>query len=163
MNIQQKLCAFTVRGFHKGFYLFEDPLDALNTIVYSDFFQESNDDEFPYDSAYSFFSGSCHLFALSLNRLLDYRAYIIKGNGSNSFHAFCQIYKNSQWYYVDARGVTSSFDEFINDAKQFITNEYSIQPISEEDIKSWEQEPYFDDAMEFAKGIIKKYNSYYKI
>lgn len=102
-------------------------------------------------------------YDIALNRLFSYRAYIIKGNESNSFHAFCQIYKNSQWYYVDARGVTSSFDEFIDDAKQFITNEYTIQPITEEDIKSWEQEPYFDDAIEFAKGIIKKYNSYYMI
>lgn len=123
MSIRQEFCSFEYFGWNKGFYNDEDISKSLTRIRYSDFFVEPDDDEFPYDSAYPLLCGSCHYFALSLQKLLNYNAYIIEGNNKKGFHVFCQVYRNKKWYYVDARGVTSSFDEFMDVAKIFVSDE----------------------------------------
>lgn len=94
MSIRQELRSFGYYGWHKGFYNDEDITNSLTSIRYSDFFVEPDDDEFPYDSAYPLLCGSCHQFALSLQKLLNYKVYIIEGNNQKGFHAFCQVYRN---------------------------------------------------------------------
>ena len=109
----------------------------MRNIRYDDFFEYPDDLEFPYDSAHELLRGSCHHFALSLNKMLGYSAYIIEGNNKRGFHAFCQIYKNNQCFYVDARGITSSFDEFMCVASEFVKDEYTIRAIEDDDIEEW--------------------------
>ena len=159
----------TLRDFnryeqHKGFYNDEDIFESLTSIRYSDFFEEPDDDEFPYDSAYPLLCGSCHHFALSLQKLLNYNVYIIEGIDKKGFHAFCQVYKNRKWYYVDARGATSSFDEFMNVARTFVSDEYTIRPVSDDDIRQWETDSDYDkEAYEFAEAVIRKFKECYTL
>ena len=80
-------------GWHKAFSNEDDFSKVLCSINYTDFFEYPDDDEFPYDSAHSLLCGSCHHFALALNKVMGYNAYIIQGNDKKGFHAFCQIYK----------------------------------------------------------------------
>ena len=87
-------------GWHKGFYNDKNFSDSLRNIRYDDFFEYPDDLEFPYDSAHELLRGSCHHFALSLNKMLGYSAYIIEGNNKRGFHAFCQIYKNNQAFFI---------------------------------------------------------------
>lgn len=162
MKDKNELNIFGRYGVHKGFYNDENATESLLHINYNDFWELPEDDEFPYDTAYSLLCGSCHLFALSLQKIFNYDAYIIEGKNRKGFHAFCQIYKDRKWYYVDARGVTSSFDEFMDVAKTFVTDEYIIRPIDSTDIKEWnENESYIKEAYAFAEAVIQKYKECY--
>ena len=143
--------------WHKGFYNDDDNTNGLREICYSDFFDSPDDETFPYNSAETLLRGSCHHFALSLQKVLGYNPYIIQGNDKKSFHAFCQIYKGRTWYYVDARGITSSFDEFMSVAREFVSDEYTIMPVTQETIEEWKEDSDYDnEAFAFAEAVIEK-------
>ena len=162
MKDKNALISFSRYGFHKGFYNDEKPTESLIKIKYNDFWELPEDDEFPYYTAYPLLCGSCHLFALSLQKIFNYNAYIIEGKNRKGFHAFCQIYKNRKWYYVDARGITSSFDEFMDIAKTFVTDEYIVRRIDSSDIEEWnENDNYFEEACAFAEAVIQRYKGCY--
>ena len=161
METNEILSSFQIYGHHKGFYNEHDIDSALSNIKVEDFI-DVPDTEFPYNSAFALLRGSCHLFALALEKVLGYNPYIIEGNNKKGFHAFCQIYKNGTWFYVDARGITSSFDEFMDVAKEFVTDEYTIRTVNSADIDEWKKyDEYFDLALLFAMRVIKKYSNYY--
>lgn len=163
-NMRNQKLSFVRCGFHKGFYNDGEPLKSLLDIDYSEFFKlPDNADDFPYWSADVLLCGSCQIFALALRNAFGYNAYIIEGNNKICFHAFCQIYRNKEWYYVDARGITTSFDEFMNVAKKFVSDEYTIRLINSEDIEDWEKDDYYDEGMAFADAIIKKYKECYTL
>ena len=144
---------------HKLFYNNVDPKSALSSIPYSAFFDEP-DGEFPYSSANDLLSGSCDSFALALHKLLNYSPYIIKEASDKGFHAFCQVYKGGEWYYVDARGMTTSFSEFVNGIKFFVNSEFIIRPVSARDIMDWKSSnEYSDYGLKFAEAFIERYNT----
>ena len=163
MSNRETFHRFGRQELHKGFYVDSIPDEALYDIKYSDFFEyPEDDDDFPYYFAHALLCGSCHHFALSLQKLLGYKAYIIEGINERSFHAFCQIYRAGTWFYVDARGITSSFTEFMDIAKQFVSDEYVIRPVNSEDIAEWEEDSdYNTEAYAFAEAVISKYKQYY--
>ena len=150
-------------GWHKGFYNDEDFLKTLQSIGYGDFFECPQDEEFPYDSAEYLLRGSCNHFVLGLKNVLGYTPYIIQGNNKVSFHAFCQIYKNGEWYYIDARGITTSFDEFMDVAQEFVTDSYTIRAVNDRDIEEWKADDYFEEALSFAEAVIEKYIECYTL
>lgn len=151
--------------YHKGFYNDDcDPTEALKDIKYYDFFDYPDDEDFPFYSAELLLRGSCNHFALSLQKIFGYTPYIIEGTSHRGFHAFCQIYRNKRWYYVDARGITTSFDEFMDVAKEFVSDEYIIRPIEDQDIANWNKDPYYEnEAYAFAEAIIEKYRDCYEL
>lgn len=158
------LISFENFGWHKGFYNTDDITDALCKISYTDFFEYPNDDEFPYDSAHSLLRGSCNHFAVALKNVLGYTPYIIETIDKRGFHAFCQVSRNGRLYYVDARGVTSSFDEFMVVAREFVRGEYTISQATSEVIEEWESgSEYNEEAYAFAEAMIRKYLEYYTV
>lgn len=162
MDAREDFIIFRNYGRHKGFYNDDNYLESLIQIKYTDFFDEHNDDEFPYYAAENLLNGSCNHFAVSLKNICNYNVYVIQEIKNRGFHAFCQIYKNEQWYYVDVRGITSSFDEFINGIKTFVGNEFTIRSMSPDDLIEWEKDfNYNDEAYAFAEAMIKKYYNYY--
>ena len=166
MREKEKMYSFSSYGFHKGFYNYDNFEDALHNVDYADFFVYSDDEEFPYDSAHQLLYGSCHHFAMALKEILGYNAYIIEGNNKKGFHAFCQIYDRikKQWYYIDARGITTSFDEFMEVAKSFVSDEYTIRQVSPKDIAEWESDDYYnEEGYGFAKAVVEKYKDYYTL
>lgn len=151
-------------GWHKGFYNDDDITKSLCEISYSDFFEYPDDDEFPYDSAHSLLRGSCNHFAVALQKVLGYTPYIIEGKDGKGFHAFCQINKGKTWCYIDARGITTSFDEFMSVAAEFVSGEYTIKEVTSDIIKDWEKDiPYNEEAYAFAEAVINKYRNYYTL
>ena len=77
---------------------------------------------------------------------------------------FAKFIKVESSNYVDARGVTSCFDEFMEIANDFVNGEFIIRPVTEDDISEWEKGfDYNDEAYMFSEAIIKKYKSYYTI
>lgn len=163
MRDRSKFYSMGCYGWHKGFYNDDDCEKTLINVRYSDYGEVPDDDMFPYDSAYPLLRGACHIFALSLQKVLGYNAYIIQGNNKVGFHAFCQIYKKGRLHYIDARGITTSFDEFMDVAGDFVRDEFTIRPIDSSDIEEWEEEDYFDEACAFAKAVIEKYKECYML
>ena len=80
MISKKALRSFSYYGWHKGFYSDEDPENSLSSIKYTDFYDECEDEEFPYCSAHQLLCGSCHLFAISLQKTFNYTPYLIQGN-----------------------------------------------------------------------------------
>ena len=164
MDRRENLITFKLYGWHKGFYQEEDIGKSLSQIRYSDFFIPPDDDDFPYDSAFPLLYGSCNHFAISLQKVFGYNAYIIESIDGCGFHAFCQVYESGIWYYVDARGITTSFDEFMTVAKEFVKDEYTIKPVTSNIIEEWENySDYNDEAYAFAEAVIKKFKNYYSL
>lgn len=164
MDRNGKLISFGSYGWHKGFYNTDDFSKALCNIYYEDFFEDPDDDEFPYDSAHSLLRGSCNHFVVALHKVLGYTPYIIEQTDKRGFHAFCQVCKNGNLYYVDARGVTSSFDEFMSVAREFVRSEYTISQATPDVIENWETgSEYNEEAYIFAEAVIKKYMDYYTV
>lgn len=162
MDTNKELRSFQNYGWHKGFYNDADITKALCAIDVADFIEVPDDDEFPYSSAHELLRGSCHIFALGLEKVFGYTPYIIEGKNGRGFHSFCQVYNRRTWLYIDARGMTSSFDEFMDVAKEFVTDEYTIRPVAATDIDEWKKDDeYYDLALEFAVALIKKYSDYY--
>lgn len=164
MSNKAEFRSFCSYGWHKGFYNDKDTKKSLLDINYTDFFEKPLDEEFPYDSAYELLCGSCHHFSLSLQKILNYNPYIIEGNNHVGFHSFCQIYRKKRWYYIDARGITTSFDEFMEIAKNFVSDEYTIRPVGPNDIDEWEKDSdYNEEALAFAEAVIVKYKECYTL
>ena len=148
---------------HKGFYNDRDPEQHLSEICYADFFEKPDDENFAYDDAGALLRGACHLFALSLARFLGYNAYLIEAKGGG-LHAFCQVYRDNQLYYIDARGATTSFDEFMEVAGYFAAGEFCVREITVQDIEEWENtESYYEEALLFAETVIKEYEQCYRV
>ena len=160
MDRKGDLISFSRYEWHKGFYNaegFNDITYALLKIDYTDFF-EYPDDDFPYDTAHSLLRGSCNHFAVALKKVLGYTPYIIEETNGKGFHAFCQVNKNGKVYYVDARGVTSSFDEFMVVAREFVRGEYTIREATQDVVNEWEcGSRYNEEAYAFAEAVIRKY------
>ena len=163
MKNRNDFISFQHYGWHKGFYIDKDFGDVLCHIYYEDFFEYPEDEEFPYTTAHDLLRGSCNHFSLGLQNLLGYTPYIIEGDNKVSFHSFCQIYKKGLWYYVDARGITTSFDEFMEVAKEFVSDKYSIRAVNDTDIEEWKDDKYYDKALAFAEAVIEKYKECYMV
>lgn len=167
MSNKKVFCRFNNCQMHKGFYNEGEPNNALSKIYYEHYFEYPEDEEFPYDTARTLLCGSCHLFALALKEILGYTPYVIEGNNKKGFHAFCQVYKDRRWYYIDARGITSSFDEFLYGIRTFVSDEYTIRILEDKDIEKWKTEnnEYNDDYEEkgflFARAVIDNYKECY--
>jgi len=96
--------------------------------------------------------------------VLGYTPYIIVGKECNSFHAFCQVYKKRTWFYIDARGATSSFNEFMSVASEFVSGEYTIREATSDIVKDWESgSSYNEETYAFAEAVIRKYRDYYTL
>lgn len=164
MYNRSQFYSFATYGWHKGFYNDDDYIKSLCNIDYTNFFEKPTDEDFPYDSADVLLCGSCDAFSLALHEIFNYNVYIIEGTKKPGFHSFCQVYRNKTWYYIDARGITTSFDEFMEIAKRFVSDEYTIRPITQNDIDEWKQDSYYDDeAFAFAKAVIEKYKECYTL
>ena len=164
MNNKVTMFTSNYHEYHKGFYTHNNPTKPLLNIKYTDFREFPDDEEFPYYSAYELLCGSCHFFALSLKKIFNYNAYVIEGIDRRGFHAFCQIYKKGTWYYVDARGITSSFNEFMDVARTFVGDEYIIRPVTANDVDEWEKDDnYKEEAYAFAEAVIKEYKECYTL
>lgn len=163
MADRKDFISFQRYGWHKGFYNDDDINKSLSNIYYEDFFEYPDDEEFPYTAAWQLLMGSCNHFALGLKNVLGYTPYIIHGDNKVSFHSFCQIYKKGTWYYIDARGITTSFDEFMEVAREFVSDKYTIRAVDDEDYAEWKDDNYYEEALAFAEAVIEKFKECYTL
>lgn len=146
----------------KGFYQYKDLQNVLERIKYKDYFCEEDKEDFACGSARTYLCGNCMQFAACLEEQFEYEIYIIKSN-TKGMHAFCRKSVGEKIYYIDVRGVTSSFDLFIQGL--LIEGEYVIRKMSFEERNDMytEDEKYADEYRKFAERIILEYRKFYTI
>lgn len=149
---------------HKGFYCDNNNFANLEEIDYDGHLTQI-DDEDHLTLAGCLLRGSCQAFALKIEEILGYKAFVIEERERDRFHAFCQTNLNGKTAYIDARGVTTSFDEFMEVAKEFVEDPYNIRRIDEKDIARWQcsSDNSHEEHLALAEAVIKANIGCYKI
>ena len=71
------------------------------------------DDEDHLTLAAHLLRGSCQAFAFKIEEILGYKALINEGYNGKGHYVFCQADLEGKIALFDARGVTTSYDEFM--------------------------------------------------
>lgn len=99
---------------HKGFYCDNNNYADLKEIDYDGHLAQIDNDEEHLTSADCLLEGSCQAFAMQVEEILGYEAFIIKECNGKGHHLFCQANLEGKIALIDARGVTTNYDEFIH-------------------------------------------------
>lgn len=142
---------------HKGFYCDDNNFANLREIDYDGHLTQINDEEH-LTSAECLLRGSCQAFALKVEAILGYRAFIIEACDGKGQHVFCQATLNGKNAFIDARGVTTSFDEFMEVAAEFVKGPFVIRLIDKDDAAEWQRNSDTNSHEEYlalAEAVIK--------
>lgn len=114
------------------------------------------DERFVFDNADVFRQGVCQIFAYALHKRFGYKVYEIRIE--IGCHIFC---KTSDNQYVDVRGITNSFKEFIlgTEVPNIEEDNSEIYTFTDEDFSCY----YCDIALGFANALIDSDIERYKL
>ncbi len=137
--------------------------NLLQSVCIDDFPEINIDDphgECSYIDARNFLRGSCNLFALALNEKYGYDVYELFDLDGRYIHTFCMTSYYQEKMYIDIRGKTVDFDEFIDGILYASENGCCMK---ECDINKEKElsERWDKVGIEFANAIINKYTSRY--
>ena len=116
---------------HTGYYLTKDylqwqyqqPYYGYDFMTWPNFF---NKQELNGTDMFKYLHGFCDWFAITLGRKFDYTINSIWDKQTNSLmHAYCTQKVGNITYYIDSRGITDNYNEFIN---EFAHNDYKRYP-----------------------------------
>lgn len=149
---------------HNGFY---EELDVLKKDIGDecDFGFLENEEIKNHFNAYDFLHGFCDVFAIVLNNLFSYDMECIM-NEDGLVHAYCKKEINGRTFFIDVRGVTDNYGEFIEEFGDFLDYiDIPSYPICGTKImdKLISKNENFLKYENFAKELISNYKSYYKI
>lgn len=118
-------------------------------------------------NAYDFLHGSCLNFAMVLHELYGYDIECIFSEEDSSLvHAYCKKQIDEVIYFIDVRGITSDYVEFIDEFSDWICflgiPEYPISGTKEHKYNSFRTE--FENASRiFIKNFVLENNEFYKL
>lgn len=115
-------------------------------------------------NAYDFLHGSCNEFAYMLNEKYGYPVFEIKDEKGNLIHSFTRVDTDSQHYFIDVRGITTDYSEFISEFEDWIDEETSIIntfPVDLLDKDERERNAPSKENREFIENLFSDYNNYY--
>lgn len=144
--------------YHTGYYLepFWTIKKRLGNVTYEEVMgcTPPDDEEFIYYDAEIFLNGSCQLFSYALMKKFGYAPYKIKDK--NHVHYFCQASYQKKRVYIDVRGMTSDFGEFLQSSCISADEAITITPqeISDDELFEIEQDKIW--GLPFAKAIIER-------
>lgn len=147
---------------NKGYYSRGNLLckSELETVKIEDFPEieiYDPDETCPYVDAHDFLMGSCQLFAVELNRKFGYPIYAIILKGQ-MIHCFCQVRRDETTYYIDVRGVTNNYSDFLLETKVLDDSNFVIQEYTVDSFDEWDE-----IGLKFAQLLIEKNPEYYEI
>ena len=170
------MCNITIQEknnghFHTGHYLkgYENIYSSLEEIEFDECYIIPNDidnsDECPYSSALDFLHGACHLFAYMLYQLFGYEVFKIKTENNDNIHWYAQKIHQGKKAYIDVRGATTDYDEFILEFKESMGTDYEIiKRNKEQDVELQEFNDFWSNTGKvFAVAIIDDNVDYYKL
>lgn len=135
--------------------------EELNPQFVADEGDESLSEFNEYSDAAVFLHGSCQLFSLALHKEFGFEAYEI--HCGSSFHCFCQTNYKGTRVYIDVRGATTNFREFLIGSP--LSSTAACYSICAQDLEEDGQlKGKFDaEGLAFAKYLIHKNPEYYNI
>ena len=152
--------------FHNGHYLSGNVDQSLKNVRNSKYSEIRCDDEdavdYQYETADIFLHGSCQLFSLALYKRFGYEAFKITWEGRH-IHYFCMIDVCRTKIFIDVRGMTTDFNEFVSTfCPGLLHSPYSIEPqnIAEDEGLSAEGDV---TGYAFANEIIERYTHFYSL
>ncbi len=150
---------------HNGFYSDLDTLRTEEGCEDADFsFLESEYGcgEYRYN-AYQFLHGYCYVFAEALHDIYGYQVENAYGENGFLVHSYCITYDEDSPLFIDVRGITDDYQEFIEEFGDFL--EYDGEPAyplpgtsKRKDYGILEDENWRDSrALEDAKSLIRDF------
>ena len=113
-------------------------------------------------NAYDFLHGNCNEFSFALNQRYGYPIFEIKDGSGNLVHSFNRMDTDSQQFFIDVRGITTDYFEFMSEFEDFIDIEESLCqtfPLDcNEHFKTSSKE-----SLEFIENLLLDYGSYYDV
>ena len=145
--------------YHNGFYDFatNDMKCILFSVISSN---PSIDDgeKIIYHNADVFLSCSCDIFAYVLHLRFGYDIYYVINESGSIFHCCCILDYDSCRFYIDVRGITNNFDEFLSYYNIDFSSSIEIQKVDDLSIILDDLD---DGLVKFANELIDKYYNYY--
>ena len=145
--------------YHKGFY--EAPPEDIKNIllnVRSTLPALIDNDNKIYYNADFFLHGICHIFAFALHQRFGYDIYSFKNKSETFVHWCCISYVDNYPVYIDVRGITNSYEEFLSEFQPDLT----LTPIKQkiDNIDDYDDE-WDETQIKFANELIDTYYDYY--
>lgn len=148
-------------NFHKGFYesCKENYMKQLLNI------RSNNQDMEPktYYSAEFFLHGICHIFAYDLHRKFGYDILELKNKSGGMTHWCCVSDYNDKKLYIDVRGATTDYNEFLEEFQPDMGEHPLEKIIDEKDLINYNDEWEEEEQLKFADDIIERYYNYYSV
>ena len=111
-------------GYYTSKYVLAD--DYLEKVK-NPFWKEDLDlEESLYEDARIFLQGSCHLFAYALSECFGYEIIEICNNKCVGNHYYCVTHVDNIPIYIDVRGATGDWMDFIIGAKYIDASDYRL-------------------------------------
>lgn len=157
--------------FHTGYYCkvnkehwnIEEFLKKALNPQFIDNEDETADAQNIYYDASIFIKGSCHLFSLALHKEFGYDTFEIRKGAS--CHFFCQTTYQGKSIYIDVRGATTGWEEFLSGVLGDFHDQAEITHQDIEEIAKLNDpdDLYAEDGLAFAKYLIHEHPEYYDI
>ena len=145
------------------YYSMKECLEKIPNPQFVDPEDDSSEFHNVYEVASIFLQGSCHLFSLALHQEFGYNAFEIR-KGMDC-HFFCKATYMGEPIYIDIRGATTSWEEFLSGTyADFHDYDEIIPPDIEETAKLDDPDDlYAEDGLAFAKYLIHEHPEHYNI
>ena len=150
-------------GVEENYRGMSERLTKILNPQFSDPEDDSSEFHNVYEDASIFLQGSCQLFSLALHQEFGYDAFEIR---QGIFcHFFCKATYAGEPIYIDVRGMTTSWEEFLSGtyADFHDYDEITPQDIEETAKLNDPDDLYAKDGLAFAKYLIHEYPEYYDI
>ena len=114
-------------------------------------------------TAYDLLHGYCNIFAKAVNREFGYRMFRITDEFGTLVHCYARAEEAGQPVYIDARGKTSDYGEFISEFEDWTTEEDSLANTEEVDPEKVyvPRISYSEAAYELSLDLLNKLRSQY--
>lgn len=148
--------------FHTGYYVGGESVKKLEQVDNPEWNFEDSDDAkpgFDYESANVFVKGSCNIFAIALAKNTHIKTFNWFGSNDGLVHAFGMTTYKGMDAYVDVRGATTDFEEFI---QPFSSIGESFNPIPQNVMDEYIEMNESDRfGYRFAERLICEHRDYY--
>lgn len=149
--------------FHKGFYEngkdnIRTQLEKIRSINPAKVFKNG---DCIYYEANNFLHGICHIFAYVLHQKFGYDILELRSQSGTMVHWCCISEYSGKEIYIDVRGATTDYDEFLWEFQPDIGKAPSKTKIT--DLADYWEEWKEEEQLKFADEIITKYYNYYSL
>lgn len=154
-------------GYHSGatenYYGMRALLSKIQNLQFVDPEDDSSEFHNVYEDASIFLQGACHLFSLALHQEFGYDAFEIRKG--TSCHCFCRAMYQGEPVYIDVRGATTSWEDFLSGTfADFHDHDEIVPQDIEETAKLNDPDDlYAADGLAFAKHLIHEHPEYYNV